>query len=296
MISREEFRQLASFECRGDGELAISFYFHPGVPRDKSHREEAILAKDLIKNALRELQLQAPNRKAIEDLNKALRLAESLHGSQARAKAVFACGQQGVWKEFDLPPVASASRLFVNRRFHLKPLAAVFSEHPRRWVALVDRQSARFLEIQFEQMREQPGFTAPLSRRGRSDGYAGYDAGHAERHSDDEVRKHYQRVADFLKQAAERRQFDALMVGCHDVNWPDLDAQLHSYVRKRLLGRFSADLRSLGDDEARAETERIVRESLQQHYQRMIREALDGARSNGRGVTGLRRVLRAAEL
>ena len=86
------------------------------------------------------------------------------------------------------------------------------------------------------------------------------------------------------------------MVGCHDVNWPDLDAQLHSYVRKRLLGRFSADLRSLGDDEARAETERIVRESLQQHYQRMIREALDGARSNGRGVTGLRRVLRAAEL
>ena len=48
MISREELRQLASFECRGDGELAISFYFHPGVPRDKSHREEAILAKDLI--------------------------------------------------------------------------------------------------------------------------------------------------------------------------------------------------------------------------------------------------------
>src|SRR5215467_8332749 len=124
MMSREELRQLASFECRGDGELAISFYFHPGIPHDKSHREEAILAKDLIKNALRELQLQEPNRRAMEDLHRALRLAESLHGNQANARAVFACGQQGLWKEFDLPSVASApSRLFVNRRFHLKPLA-----------------------------------------------------------------------------------------------------------------------------------------------------------------------------
>src|SRR5215470_8828987 len=180
MISREELRQLAAFECRGDGELAISFYFHPGIPQDKSHREEAILAKDLIKNALRELQLQERNRNAIEDLERALRLAETLHGNQAKAKAVFACGQQGFWKDFDLPPVAAPSRLFVNRRFHLKPLAAVFSENPRHWVALVDRHSARFLEIQFDQMREQPGFTASLSRRGRSDGYGGYDAGHAE--------------------------------------------------------------------------------------------------------------------
>jgi Bacterial archaeo-eukaryotic release factor family 10 len=296
MISREELRQLASFECRGDGELAISFYFHPGVPRDKSHREEAILAKDLIKNALRELQLQERNRKAIEDLDRALRLAESLHGNQARGKAVFACSQQGVWKEFDLPPVALPSRLFVNRRFHLKPLAAVFSEYPRHWVALVDRHSARFLEIQFEEMREQSEFTSTQSRRSRSDGYAGYDAGHAERHSDDEVRRHYQRVADFLKQAVERHQFEALVVGCHDVNWPDLEAQLHPYVRQRLLGRFSADLRSLSDDEARSEGERIIRQSLREHQQKLIAEALSGSRSNGRGVTGLRRVLRAVEL
>ena len=296
MISREELRQLASFECRADGELAISFYFHPGVPHAKSHREEAILAKDLIKNAIRELQLQEPNREAIEDLGKALRLAESLHGNQARAKAVFACGQQGMWKEFDLPAVALANRLFVNRRFHLKPLAAVFSEHPRHWVALIDRQSARFLEIQFEEMHEQSEFTAALSRRGRSDGYGGYDAGHVERHSDDEVRRHYQRVADFLKQGTERRQFEALVIGCHDVNWPDLEAQLHPYVRQRLIGRFSADLRSLSDDEAKSQAEGVIRQSLDQHQQRLIREALDGARSNGRGATGLRRVLRAVEL
>ena len=49
MISREELRQLASFECRHPDELAISFYFKPSTPQDKSHREEGILAKDLVR-------------------------------------------------------------------------------------------------------------------------------------------------------------------------------------------------------------------------------------------------------
>ncbi len=85
MISREELRKLASFECHGPNELAISFYFQPSTPQDKSHREEAILAKDLVRKTLQELQLNGRNRDAIGDLEKILHLAEGLHGNQARA-------------------------------------------------------------------------------------------------------------------------------------------------------------------------------------------------------------------
>src|SRR5690349_14441997 len=130
MISREELRQLASFECRGADELAISFYFQPSTPQNKSHREEGIVAKDLVRKTLQELQLNPRSHSAADDLERILRLAESLHGNQARAKVVFACSDRKIWQEFDLPPVPSQTRLFVNRRFHLKPLAAVFSEHP----------------------------------------------------------------------------------------------------------------------------------------------------------------------
>jgi peptide subunit release factor 1 (eRF1) len=80
------------------------------------------------------------------------------------------------------------------------------------------------------------------------------------------------------------------------VNWAGLEPELHAYVKNRLLGRFSADLRTLTDQEARSQAESIVRDSLDRHHQDLIHEALDGARSNGRGVTGLRRVLRATEL
>jgi peptide subunit release factor 1 (eRF1) len=296
MISREELRQLASFECRRPDELAISFYFKPSTPQDKSHREEVILAKDLVGKTIQELQTHGPFRGALEDLQRILELAEQLHGNQARGKVVFACSARGIWQEFNVPAGVATTKLFVNRRFHLRPLASVFSEYPRLWVALVDRQRARFLEVQFEQFREQAAFANALPRHGRSDGFSGYDAGHSERHEENDYRRHYQTVAETLKHAAEKKQFEALVVGCHDVNWPELQGQLHPYVQKKLLGRFSADLSTLSDVQAKQEAERVVRESLQQHHENLVREVIDGARSNGFGVTGLRRVLRATEM
>jgi peptide subunit release factor 1 (eRF1) len=296
MISREELRQLAQFECRHPGEFACTFYFAPGTPQDKSHREEAIRAKDLVRKTLQGIELNGRARGAVADLDRILRLAESLHGNQARAKAVFACSARNVWQDFDLPPGPFATRLFLNRRFHLKPLAALLSDYPRLWVALVDRQSARFLEIDLDGVKEQGSFTNPVPRRGRSDGYAGYNGGHAERHVEDEVRRHFRAVGDFLKNASDRSQFDALVFGCHEVNCPDLEAQLSPELKKKILGRFSADVSSLSNEKAAEEACRIRADALLRHHQSLLAEAVNEARSNGRGVTGLRRVLRAVEL
>jgi peptide subunit release factor 1 (eRF1) len=296
MISREELRQLASFECRHPDELAISFYFKPSTPQDKSHREEGILAKDLVRKTIQELQMNGRFRGALEDLQRILELAERLYGNQARGKIVFACSARNIWHEFEVPAGVATTKLFVNRRFHLRPLVPVFSEYPRLWVALVDRQRARFLEIQFEQFHERAALMNPLPRHGRSDGYSGYDAGHSERHEENDYRRHFQIVAETLKHGAEKKQFEALVIGCHDVNWPELQGQLHPYVQKKLLGHFSADLGTLTDVQAKQEAECVVRESLRRHHEDLIREVIDEARSNGLGVTGLRRVLRATEM
>jgi peptide subunit release factor 1 (eRF1) len=296
MISREELLRLADFECRHPNEIAVSFYFQPATPKDKSHREEVIEAKDLVRRTLQELEVNGRSREVVVDLQKILQLAERLHGNQARAKAVFACSARQLWLEFDLPPSGERTRLFVNRRFHLKPLASLFSEYPRLWVALVDRQNARFLEMYFDDIKEQGAIRNPAPRHGHSDGFGGYDAGHAQRHSDDEARRHYRMVSEFLKGAAERKQLEGLIVGCHDVNWPELQSQLHPDVQKKVFGRFSQDLGSLRNETAAAEATRVWRQHLEDHHTSLLRETLDEARSNGRGVTGLRRVLRSIEL
>ncbi len=295
MITREELRQLAEFECQSN-ECAISFYFQPGVPKDKSHREEGIQAKELVRKTIQEVQGNGRSSKAVQDLQRILHIAENLHGNERMAKIVFTCSERNVWREYDIPPVPFATRLFVNRRFHLKPLAALFSEYPKLWVALADRQNARVLELEFGKTREQISISNPMPRHGRSDGFGGYDGGHAQRHKEDEVRRHFRELAEFLKEGLQRKRFEALVFGCNDVNWPDLQAQLHADVAKKTLGHFSGEIATMADEKAASEALRVAKESLRKHHSAMLAETLDEARANGRGVTGLRRVLRALEL
>ena len=295
MITREDIRELAEFQG-DDADCAISFYFQPLPPSNRSHREQAILIKDLVHQALRATERSGRNGSARTDLQKILDLAGEWQGSRTRAKAVFACGSRKIWRELDLPPLLAKTQLFVNRRFHLKELALLLGGQPRLWVAFVDRHRARFFDLHLDEVKEQEALFRPLPRRGRGDGFAGYDAGHAERSVNDEALHHFKSVAELLKLALERGAFDRLVVGCQDVHWRDFEAQLHPYVKSRLLGRFAAEVGSATEKQVREQGARMVRESLAQHRQEQLREVLDQARSNGRGVTGLRRVLRSLEM
>src|SRR5208337_2480163 len=74
MITREDIRELARFQAEGKQECAVSFYFQPRTPQNKSHKEEAILAKELVKNALRETERTGKNGSARADLERVLQL------------------------------------------------------------------------------------------------------------------------------------------------------------------------------------------------------------------------------
>jgi peptide subunit release factor 1 (eRF1) len=296
MITREDIRELAQFHASGD-EAALSFYFEPRTPQNKSHHEETILAKDLVRRALHEAEKTSKNGSTRADLNRILEMAENLHGNQARARAVFACGSRNFWREFDLPSQLPGTQLFVNRQFHLKPLALLLGAQPRLWVALVDRQKARFFDLRLDELKERDGmFRTPPGRQGRGDGYAGYDGGHAQRRVNDEALHHFKSVAEHLSAALEKELFEKLIIGCHETSWRELEPQLHPYVKQRLLGHFSSDLTRITNEQIREQAGRILRESLDQRCKELAREAISQAKSNARGVTGLRRVLKSLEM
>jgi len=295
MITREDIRELAQLQCINGEGCALSFYFQPQTPKDKSHREEAILAKDLVRNALRDAEKHGKNGYARTDLDRILEVAGSLKGNQARAKAIFACGSKSLWREFDLPALLPGTQLFVNRRFHLKPVAALLGAQPRLCVAIFDRQRARVFDLRLDELTEREGLFHSLSR-GRSDGFAGYDGGHTERRVADEAMHHFKSVAEKLKEALDKEEFDKLIIGCHETNWHELESQLHPYVKQRLLGHFAAEVASITNDQIRENANRILKKSQDSRLQDLVKEVLGQANRNGLGATGLRRVLRSIEL
>jgi len=297
MISREQIQELARFE---DQEAcALSFYFQPTAPRNKAHKEEAILTKDLVREALRHLDEKKKTKEKSEparaDLDRIVRLSQELRGIGSHAKAVFACSAQGFWREYDLPAHLSETQLLVDRHFHLKPLAQLLGAFPSLGVLLVDRHRARLFDLRLGELTERMDFFHPLPRRGRSDGFAGYDGGRAERRVADETRQHFKAVADFLKDALDKGVFENWILGCQEIHWPHFQPQQHPYVSQKLLGRFTAEVAHVSRDEIRSQAERVLAESQRRRCEEVVRETLSQAKGSARGVTGLRKVLFSLE-
>jgi peptide subunit release factor 1 (eRF1) len=295
-ITREQIRELAEFDDAQSS--AVSFYFQPSTPRNKAHKEDTILVKDLAREALRGLEGADKARKesAAADIDRILRLSATLRSNGSHAKAVFACAAQNVWREYDLPPNLPATRLFVERHFHLSPLARLLGSVPLVGIALVDRHRARIFDLRLGELSERQDLFHPLPRRGRSDGFAGFDGGHAQRRVDDEARQHFKNVAETLKGLLEKGVFERWILACQDAHLSLLEPQLHPYVSQALIGRFHADLGHVTRDEIRSRAQPILEQWQSDRRHKFVSQALSRARGNSRGVTGLRRVLRSLEM
>lgn len=295
MMTREEIRELAAFQADPRmGAVALSFYFQPEPPQDRSHHGEAIVTKDLVKQALKSANGQARNGWLHADLDRMLEVASHLPG-RSRGRAIFACSAHNLWKEFDLPPHLGATGIYVQPRLQLKPLAMLLGAQPELCVAVVDRQRARLFDLRLDELTERGAIVHMLSRNAANQGYRGYEGGHAERRIADEALQHFKSVAERLRSGLEKGLWQQLIIGCNAANWPQFEVHLHPYVKQRLIGRFSADVASVTDDEIRSHANSLFRKWNDERGSTKASEAISFAKANGRGVTGLRRVLRALE-
>ena len=294
MITRDDIRELANFDS--PEACAVTFYYQPATPLNKSHRQDSIQLKDLVRNALREAEKKGRNGHARADLDRINSMAETLRGNGGKAKAIFACSKRGFWREFDVPPQLPKTNLLLNQRFHLKPLAAALDGVHHVCVVLADRAKARVFEIVNDKVVEKLDFVNELTRRGKSDGWGGYDGGHAERRQMNEAMQHFKAVADYIEQYFERGQCDRLVVGCHDDVWSEIHPQLHSNARQRLVGHFRIDPKAATPEQVKEMALRQLAEYNAGVKQGLIREVIGEAHRNGRGAIGLRRVLRSLEI
>src|ERR1700687_4257566 len=193
-ITREQIRELAEFQDQQA--CALSFYFQPSTPRNKAHKEDVILIKDLAREALHGLESQGRKDCARADMDRVLRLSGELRSNGTHGKAVFACAAKNIWREYEVPAATASTQLFVDRHFHLKPLAYLLGASPLLGIVLVDRHRARIFDLRLGELTEREDLFHPLPRRGRSDGFAGYDGGHAQRRGADAGRHPFQNAGE----------------------------------------------------------------------------------------------------
>jgi peptide subunit release factor 1 (eRF1) len=295
MITRDDIRELATFHS--PEACALTFYYQPSTPLNRTHREDSILVKDLIRDALREVEKNgSQSAYARTDLKRINDLLETLHGNGGKAKAIFACSQQNFWREFDVPAQLPKTNLIFNQRFHLKPLASVLDGASRSCIVIADRAKARIFEMVNNDIVEKQDFVNFLPHRVKSDGWGGYDGGHAERSKLNEAMVHFKTIADYITGYFERGECDRLLIGCADELWPEIHPHLHPYAKQRLVGHFRINYKLATPEEVKQLSQAMLRDYEAERKQNLIREVIDEAHGNRLGAIGLRRVLRSLEL
>jgi hypothetical protein len=293
MITRENIVELAQFESPEGG--AISFFFQPETPQNKSHREETIQVKDLVRQAIHDVEKNGKHHGTRADLERIAAMGEHLRGNRRNAKVVFASARQNFWREYDIPAQLPGGSLVVGKRFHLRPLTSIAGVLPRVCIGVVGRTTARLFQLWMGEIKETDKIVSELPRRSRSDGFAGYDAGHAERRIDHEALLFFKKFAGLLAKREEKAGFDRLILGCRDETWAEIEPLLHPYAMQRLIGRFPFDFATGTVDQIKEQAERTLSEFREKRYHELFRRVVNEAKANGLGALGIKRVLRSLE-
>jgi rubrerythrin len=288
-MSAEEWKELAQF-WRTEGD-ALSLYFKAPAPTELAHREDVIYAKDKIKEALGKLRGNSAADRS--DIGRILGRVAAMKGNGRRARVIFACARQGLWREFDLGG-DFALRLDVGCSFTLAPLMAQQQGRRRYCIALADRNRARLLLLENREISEHSQVLDEDDKEKiRTTGTS--KSVHLERKKEEKARRHFSSLADHLLHFYEHEDYDYLIVGCRDEMWPEIEAELHPQVRRILVGRFATDPGFAGCEEIEEKAQAIVDARDREDEERMVEKIVGAAAANALGAVGLKAVISALE-
>lgn len=287
-IPLEELKELASFwSYEGD---ALSIYLQVQTPSELAHREENILAKDRLQKALGTLNgSSAVDRR---DVQRILETVSEMKGNGKRAKVIFACARQNIWREYDepgdFPTLATATNAFT-----LAPLIAQEQGRRRYCIALADRNRARLLLLEGKEITEHSQVLDEDKEKIRTTGTT--KSVHLERKKDEKARRHFTFLAEHLLHFYEHRDYDCLLIGCRDETWPDIEAELHSELKRIFVGRFTVDPGLATREEILAKAQSIVDECDRKEEALLTEKTVGGKAANGLGAVGLEATINALE-
>ena len=288
-FDKDELNELASIWSKLDD--ALSLYFKPGTPSELTHRDEPVRVKEMIQQQLRSLNGNGDTDRG--DIKHLLQVISEMQGNHGLTKVIFACKSLGVWHEYELAGDFGV-RLDVGHALAVAPLVAEQENRKRYAILLPDRSRARLLLLEARQLIERREALEEGDREKiRTTGAR--KSVHLERQKEEQAREHFTVVAERLLHFYEHGDFDALLVGCRDETWPEIETHLHENLKRALAGRFHIDPGVATREEIIALAQPIIDRRDRETEEELVEKVIGGALSQRLGVTGLDAVMNALE-
>lgn len=204
-------------------ERAITFYLSSAKFPDKSHRAEMIAIKQLRRSIVSShLDRHKRHDELLSDLDAVVARAERMQETSPGFKAIFACGPQRLWREFDLPVKTDIRFLKADTRFYLAPLVRAMDLSRPYCVVLVEHGKARSFVARGVSIQEIDG---ALPQQGLphhvDDSRVGWS-----HHIEGDQRQHVRIYVQMLSQEIQRftvaERCSELIVECREDLWGEI--------------------------------------------------------------------------
>jgi peptide subunit release factor 1 (eRF1) len=292
-ITRDRLRRLADVKPERGRVLSVFLNLDPAEFATPAARSTAITS--VLTEAAHRVEsaegLEHDEREAlkadVERVRDALN-ASDIAQNGTRAVAVYACGPVDLLEVVSLRrPVES--HVMLDRTAHVEPLVA--DADTERWcVLLANRRNARFFVGDGDGLEETDRVEDDVHRQHDQ---GGWSQARYQRSVDKEKDDHLVHVADVAFAAYKRRGFDRLLVGAPEELVNELEAKLHPYLQKRIVGRLHLDVENSGVDDVRSAAAAAIEGWTRTCERKCLDRLTEGVGRGDRGAAGLSAVLEA---
>jgi peptide chain release factor subunit 1 len=290
MITAETVNRILKFH--GNGLPVVSLYgrIDPGAsPREVHTRMMSLL--DQVRPLAKDQTLEHQSRLSVRADVERIKAAVDSNRWTPGAVAIFSCSGRGLYEEIPLPRRVR-EQVIVDATPFARPLAAVLSEYHRACVVVINKSSARFWEVDQDEMREVTKFSDPVLRK---PDYAANLAEDRVRNKEEElVKKHFRRAVKVLEDLQQTDGYDIVIIGGHEYELPEFIQILPNDLRSRLAGTFSVDPTTAPLAEMRNSASSILERYEREEELRLVSEVFEKAAMGRPAALGLESCLQAA--
>jgi peptide subunit release factor 1 (eRF1) len=283
MVSYADIEMVRAYVPQGDG-WVLSVYLD--VDQSKASNLKRGF-ETVLQNLLREVErgLDERARQAFEaDRARVLRF---MQGYEPRKKGlvIFCDARHGFWWDREVP-VSLPNVARFERTPYLRPLIEILDEYERYGVVLLDKEKARVFTVHVGEIEEHEAIFDDVPRRTVTTSTDRlWSQKNLQRHHDAHVHEHAVRVAERVRELAERYRFDRLIVGGTVEAVGELMRVLPKRVSERVVGTISLPV-TASASEVLAEVLRIEEQVERQAEHRLVESLLTAAGKGDRAVVG----------
>jgi peptide subunit release factor 1 (eRF1) len=288
MITRQQIDQLLDFK---DGEFLVTSCY---LSLDRAKMPAQMLkirTKDLLQSAQHQLAARTGSHGQRESLRKDFEEIEAfvmpeIVANRHKAVAIFSCAGEKFWQAFGLPRVVR-NILIADHDPYIRPLTAILAEYHRYGVVLVDRVHGQIYEMYLGEIVPRGDVSDAVPRRVREGGFGGRSERNIERRHLHAVQHHYRHLAEELLRVFQRDRFDWLILAGQRQPLLEFKHYLHPYLRRRWVGDFHADPKTVTAPELLQHALDIEEHVELEHERKLAEELVRKAEAGNRAVKGV---------